>query len=74
MGVYVRRDSKYYWMLIERPGARALKESTKVIRDAPDAMSRKLQRQQAEEIYRARMTALARARHDLPPLTRTETT
>lgn len=68
MGVYARRDSPYFWMLLERPGQKPLKESTKIIRDAPDAMARKFQRQQAEEIYRARMTDLARARHDLPSL------
>jgi hypothetical protein len=56
-------------MLLERPGAKALKESTRIPREAPDAFSRKQQRQSAEEIYRARMTELARGRHALPSLT-----
>lgn len=66
MGVYIRRDSPFYWVLLERHDQPALKESTKIPIDAPDAMSRKLLRQQAQDIYNARMTALARTRHDLP--------
>lgn len=65
MGVYARKDSKYWWMLLETSGVKC---STKILRDAPDAFSRKLQREQAEEIYRARMTDLARAENKLPAL------
>lgn len=68
MGVYVRTDSPFYWMLIERPGRAAIRRSTKIPVDAPDAMSRKLQRQQAEVIYNAAMVDLARQRADLPEL------
>ena len=73
MGIYVRADSPFYWMLLERPHLPALKASTKVPRDAPDAMSRKLLRQQAEEVYQARMVELARAQYDLPSLTQIHT-
>ncbi len=66
MGVYIRADSPFFWMLCERPGLPPLKISTKIPRDAADAMSRKLQRHQAEEIYRAQMNALARVRYELP--------
>jgi integrase len=67
MGVYTRNDSPFYWLLLERPAPmKAIKESSKVLRDAPDAMSRKLQRQEAERIYIARMNELARARYSLP--------
>lgn len=71
MGVYIRADSPFYWVLLERPSKPALKESTKIPIDAPDAMSRRLLRQQAQEIYNARMTALARTRHDLPAVVTT---
>lgn len=68
MSVYVRRDSRFYWVLLERPHLPPIKATTKIPRDAPDAMSRKLLRQQAEAVYIARMADLARARYDLPPL------
>lgn len=74
MGIYTRRDSPFYWMLLERPGRAPLKASTKIPKDAPDAMSRKLQRQQADTIYRARMNDLARLRHDLPAIDPVTTT
>lgn len=66
MGVY-HRDSPFYWMLLERPGQKPLRASTGIPVDAPDTLGRKLQRQRAEDIYRARMADLARARYDLPP-------
>lgn len=65
MGIYARRDSKYWWMLLETSGQ---KLSTKVLVAAPDAYTRKHQRQQAEAIYRARMTDLARTRAGLPAI------
>jgi integrase len=65
VGIYARQDSPYWWMLIEPTGA---KSSTKILRDAPDAFSRKHQRQQAEAIYRAKMTDVARKVHGLPEL------
>lgn len=70
VSLYLRKDSKYWWMLLERPGQKPLLESTRVLHlsDQP-AVIRRQQRQEAEEIYRARMTELARARHDLPSRT-----
>lgn len=66
MGVYIRADSPYFWLLLERPGQEPLKESSMIPHAAPDAMSAKLQRQAAQRIYNARMTELAQGRHDMP--------
>lgn len=65
MGLYIRQDSKYYWMRLEHPGAKP--ESTRVLHasDQP-AVVRKQQRDDAMAIYRARMTELARSDHQLP--------
>lgn len=67
MGVYERPNSPYFWVLLERPGRKALRESSKIPIDAPSAELRKRQRQQAEEAYIARMRDLAAARYDLQP-------
>lgn len=67
MGVYVRPDSSFYWMLLERPNQRPLREPTGISHDAATTIGRRLQRQRADDIYRARMADLARARYDLPP-------
>lgn len=64
MGVYVRKDSPYFWMLLEASGEKC---STGILRDAPDAFTRKQQREDAEAVYRARMTDLARRKAGLPP-------
>lgn len=66
MGVYVRTDSRFYWILLERPGRPALKESTKIPHRAPDAMTRKLNRLRAEQAYHKRMHDLAGTRYELP--------
>ena len=66
MGVYIRTDSKFFWMLLERPGKKPLLESTKIPHDAYSAILRRQQRQDAEDVYRARMGDLARQRHGLP--------
>lgn len=65
MGVYARADSKFWWMLLETSGQKC---STKIPRHAPDAFSRKHQREQAEAVYRSRMTDLARMANGLPAL------
>lgn len=67
MGVYARKDSPYWWALLETTGE---KFSTKILRDAPDAFSRKQLRDDAEAIYRAKMTDAARERHGLPAHTK----
>lgn len=65
MGVYTRPDSKYYWLLLERPSAKPLREATKLPLDAPTPVARRLLKQQAEELYALRMTALARSDYAL---------
>lgn len=66
MGVYTRRDSPFYWLLLERPGQRPIREATKLPVDAPSAMQRKLLKQEAQEAYNVRMTELARVAYALP--------
>jgi len=66
MGVYLRQDSPFYWMLLERPGQKPLCESTAIPRRAYSAEIRKQNRQDAEDVYATRMADLARDRHDLP--------
>jgi integrase len=63
MAVYVRQDSPFYWMTLE---GHARKESTGIRHDAASAAVRKALRDQAEQVYHARMVQLARARVGLP--------
>lgn len=69
MGIYQRRDSKYWWILIDGTSE---KFSSKIPVDAYATEQRKEQKRQAEEIWRAAMTDRARARHDLPPIEKPE--
>jgi len=64
MGLFERDDSPFWHMLLEGTGRK--KESTGIRRDASSAKIRKANRAQAEEIYHARMTQLARERVGLP--------
>lgn len=66
MGVYVRKDSPFFWMLLERPGSLPICRSTKIPIHAHSAAIRKQNRQDAEDVYAAAMGDLARTRHDLP--------
>jgi integrase len=66
MGVYIRRDSPFYWLLLERPNQRAIRERTTIPHHAPTAAQRKSNEQLAGEAYNARMTELARNRYKLP--------
>lgn len=66
MGVYIRRDSPFYWMLLERPGQAPVYQSTKIPVKAYSAEIRKQNRQDAEDVYAAAMGDLARTRHELP--------
>jgi len=63
MGVFTRHDSPFYWIWLERPGRKGKSESTKVPIGAPTPGQRRDQRFLAAQIYRARMTDLARQRH-----------
>jgi hypothetical protein len=63
MGLYVREDSPFYWMLLDgyrTPQGRPLREKTKVRHDAPTSQQRKDNRALAEQAYHARMTELAK--------------
>lgn len=53
-------------MWLERPGRRALRKSTRVLVDASTPGERRDQRLLADQIYRARMGDIARARNHLP--------
>ena len=66
MGVYIRQDSPFYWLLLERPGQKPLYEPTKIPHAARSAEVRKQQRQLAQDVYISRMNDLARRAHRLP--------
>lgn len=63
--IYERPDSPFWWALLERPGLPPLRESTGVPRAGHSAAARQDRKRSAEEIYRARMTQLARGRAGL---------
>jgi hypothetical protein len=69
MGVYTRRDSPFYWLLLERPaGQRPIRESTRIpipIPGTPTKQRHELRRL-ATAAYHARMKELAQHRYDLP--------
>jgi integrase len=64
MGLFKRTDSPFWWMLLEGTGRK--KENTRIRHDGSSATLRKQQEAQAEEIYHARMTQLAKGRVGLP--------
>jgi hypothetical protein len=66
VGVYVKSRSPYWWMRVSRPGQPALRQSTGVLIAAPTGWQKDRQRQDAEEIYAAKVSQLARGRYDLP--------
>lgn len=57
MGIYKRKDSPYWWLCLEQPGMKSLREPTKV----PIAGGAQAARV-AEQHYQARMVDLARER------------
>lgn len=61
MGVYIRQDSPFYWMVLERKGRKPLRESTGVPRLHSFPAQVKELRRQAEAIYLSRMNELLRA-------------
>lgn len=61
MGVYIRKDSKHYWMRLRGAGC----QSTGIPIDSDTAAGRAEQRRDAEDIYRAEMTTRAKARAGL---------
>lgn len=66
MGVYVRPDSPYYWLLLERPDGEPIRESTGIPIQAYTAEIKKQLKQEAQDVYALRMAALARDDFDLP--------
>lgn len=64
MGIFVRADSPFWWMLLEGTGRQ--KESTGIPRHASDPEQRKRNKLEAEAVYHGRMIQLARQRVGLP--------
>lgn len=60
MGVYTRKDSPYFWLYLEQPEAKGVKDRTTIRCDATTAWQRKQNRQLAEQLYHLRMTEYAR--------------
>lgn len=60
MGVYIRGDSPYYWLLLERDGEKPIRKATK-IPHAPTTKQQKAEnRIQAEKKYHDEMQSLAK--------------
>ncbi len=68
MGIYQRDDSPCWWMLLERPGRKALRQSTGVLVDGGTDVQTKDNRKLAQAVYAAALGDLARERHELPAL------
>lgn len=66
MGVYSRNDSPFLWMLLERPHQRPARASTGIPKEGGSPEQNKELRRQAQQVYAARMTDLARVRFKLP--------
>lgn len=66
MGVGRRTDSPFWWIALERPGQRPIRESTKIPVAGATPEQTKENRQLAQAVYAAKMGDLARARHQLP--------
>lgn len=64
MGIF--KKGRFWWLWLERPGQPALRESTKLPWQGRNSWETKQTRKDAEDLYRARMTELARGRYDLP--------
>lgn len=69
MGVYARPDSPFFWLLLERPGQRPIRERTQIPKTGGSPEQTKELRRQAQEVYALRMTELARRVHKLPVAT-----
>lgn len=65
MGVYRQLRSPYWWVRVPRPGLSPIRESTRVLIDAPTRDQRQRQRHLAEQIYADRVSNLARERHEI---------
>ncbi|MGE0041501.1 MAG: tyrosine-type recombinase/integrase [Vicinamibacterales bacterium] len=65
MGVVTRRDSPYYWLNLERPGLRPLREATKIPVAAATPQQAKENRRLADQVYAIRMGQLAKQHHGI---------
>lgn len=66
MGVVTRRDSKWFWLTLERAGKPPLREATRIACRGLPPGQMKEHRRLAEQVYHARMADLARQRVGLP--------
>lgn len=66
MGIYRRPDSPFWWLCLERPGQRPVRESTRIPVDGGTPGQTRQNRELAEAAYAARMGDLARQRYRLP--------
>jgi hypothetical protein len=68
MGAYRRKDSSYWWLLLEQPdGQKPLREPTRIpVEGGSPAQNKELKRQ-AQAAYAGRMAELDRERRGLPP-------
>ena len=69
MGVYKRPDSTFWWILIERPGSKAIRFSTGIPIDGGSIPQTKANRAQAQETYATQKADLSRRRFKLPGAT-----
>jgi len=69
MGVYVRPDSDYYWLLLPRKNQKALRRKTQILHTAATAKQTKENKLQADIEFHAAMTALARGTFEPAPNT-----
>lgn len=60
MGIYVRPDSPWWWMILERAGQRPLRRSTGIPRDGGSALQNRELERQAQEYYALEKAKLIR--------------
>lgn len=73
MSVYVRHDSPFYWLLLERPGQPPKREGTTIPIDGGSPALNKELKRQAQALYAKRMVDLTRQRHQMPVTRETRT-
>ena len=60
MGVFIRSDSKYYWLLLERAGDKPIRRATKIPHAPPTPQQKKENARLAAQKYHEEMQALAK--------------
>lgn len=66
MGVVTRKDSKYFWINLERAGQPPIREATRIVARGLPPHLMKEQRRLAEQVYHARMADLSRRKVGIP--------